>query len=100
MKPSSTYTFSANIWQYPGKGGWFFMSLPVELSKKIRAQYKEEEQGWGRLSVHAVIGATSWETAIWFDTKQATYLLPVKKEIRLKEKITDETMVHCTFKIK
>ncbi len=94
------YKFSANVWQYPGKGGWFFMSLPLELSNKIRAQYKEEEQGWGRLSVQAIIGSSSWETAIWFDTKQETYLLPVKKEIRITQKITDETIVNCTVNIK
>ena len=97
---TTSFTFSSNVWQYPGKGGWFFISLPIEIANKIEALHKNVEQGWGRLSVHAVIGTTSWETAIWFDTKQATYLLPVKKEIRLKEKITDETMVLCTLKIK
>ena len=31
-----------------------------------------------------------WETAIWFDTKLDTYLLPLKAEIRKKEKITTD----------
>jgi hypothetical protein len=26
-----------------------------------------------------------WKTAIWFDTRQGTYLLPVKASIRLAE---------------
>lgn len=33
---------------------------------------------------------TQWETAIWFDTKLDTYLLPLKAEIRKKEKITTD----------
>lgn len=38
----------------------------------------------------AKIGNTQWETAIWFDTKLDTYLLPLKAEIRKKEKITTD----------
>ena len=28
---------------------------------------------------------TQWQTAIWFDTKQDTYLLPLKAAVRKKE---------------
>ena len=45
------------------------------------------EEGWGRLKAVAKIVNTQWETAIWFDTKQNTYLLPLKAEIREKEKL-------------
>ena len=41
----------------------------------------------------AKIGNTQWETAIWFDTKLDTYLLPLKAEIRKKEKIETEKEV-------
>ena len=32
----------------------------------------------------ATIKEIKWDTAIWFDTKMNTYLLPVKSEIRKK----------------
>ena len=35
----------------------------------------------------AKIGSSQWETAIWFDTKANAYLLPLKSEIRKKEKL-------------
>jgi hypothetical protein len=35
----------------------------------------------------AKIGNTEWRTAIWFDTKTGTYLMPIKAEIRKKEKV-------------
>jgi hypothetical protein len=35
----------------------------------------------------AEIGNSQWETAIWFDNKHKTYLLPLKSEIRKKEKL-------------
>jgi hypothetical protein len=81
------YEFSGNTWQYPSPGGWHFISVPKELSKEIRGILRSEEEGWGRLKATAKIGGTEWKTAIWFDTKMNIYLLPVKAEVRKKEKI-------------
>lgn len=82
------YQFTAKPWQHPAPGGWYFVSLPRELAKKIRTHLKPEEEGWGRLGATAKIGSSEWKTAIWFDTKKNTYLLPLKAEIRKKENIT------------
>lgn len=65
-------------------------SLPKEMSKEIRENLGFLEEGWGRLKMTAKTGNTQWETAIWFDTKLDTYLLPLKAEIRKKEKITTD----------
>lgn len=81
------YRFSAEPWAYSGQGGWIFVSLPKKHSNEIRRHFKGEEEGWGRLSVMAKLGSTEWKTAIWFDTKADTYLLPLKAEIRKKEKV-------------
>lgn len=87
------YTFTTSMWQYQGKGGWYFISLPLELSTEIRSIAKWQEEGWGRLKILAKINQTEWETAIWFDTKLNTYLLPIKSEIRKKECLgIDETI--------
>jgi hypothetical protein len=80
-----TYQFNATLWQHQGSGGWFFVSLPVHLAKEIREHLQHHEQGWGRMPVRARIGNVEWKTAIWFDTRQGTYLLPVKASIRLAE---------------
>jgi len=82
------YGFTATPWQYIGPGGWYFVSLPKKLAKEIRNALKSEEEGWGRLKVIARIGNSEWKTAIWFDTKLNTYLLPLKAEIRKKENLT------------
>jgi len=82
------YQFTTTIWQYSTpKGGWYFVSLPIEISKEIRENLKWQEEGWGRLKAIAKINNREWETAIWFDTKMGTYLLPLKAEIRRKEKL-------------
>jgi len=84
------YEFSAKVYQYSSSvemSGWTFVSLPKEMSIEIRDNFKWLEKGWGRMKVAAKIGSSEWQTAIWFDTKQDTYLLPLKAEIRKKENI-------------
>lgn len=87
------YNFIAKPWKYNGPNGWTFISLPKSISKEIRDNFKCEEEGWGRLKVTAKIGKTVWKTAIWFDTKMNTYLLPLKSEVRKKENIEFEKNV-------
>ncbi len=87
------YQFIATPWRYEGANGWYFVSLPPELSQEIREFLKSEEEGWGRLKATANIGSSEWKTAIWFDTKLKTYLLPLKAEIRKKESLTSDQEV-------
>ena len=87
MTGRMTYTFVAAVWQHDGPGGWYFVTLPQDLSTEIRRLLRAEEEGWGRLKATAVIGKTEWKTAIWFDSKKAAYLLPLKSDVRKKENI-------------
>jgi len=87
------YTFSAKIWY----SEWYFVSLPKEMAKEIREHLKYLEEGWGRLKAIAKIGNSEWKTAIWYDTKHQTYLLPLKTEIRKREKIGADNEVKVTL---
>ncbi len=87
---SFKYEFSAKVYRYSASAdmvGWTFVSLPKELSTEIRDNFKHLEEGWGRMKITAQIGNSEWQTAIWFDTKQDIYLLPLKAAIRKKEDI-------------
>lgn len=81
------YRFSSEPWKHAAPGGWVFVSIPKELAIEIRESSKKSEAGWGRLPATARIGNTEWKTAIWFDSKLGTYLLPLKESIRLKERV-------------
>lgn len=87
MKGKIRYEFTSPTRKYPSTNGWVLVSLPMDFSKEIRTNLKWQEEGWGRLKAKAKIGNTEWDTAIWFDTKHKTYLLPLKADIRKKEKI-------------
>jgi hypothetical protein len=99
MKFIIPFDFEATLWKADGNSGWHFVSLPISLSQEIRHLFQKEEEGWGRLPVMALIRDTSWDTAIWFDTKNNTYLLPIKSEIRKKENISVGTIEKITIKI-
>src|SRR5690606_10536964 len=96
MKGKIPYQFSAIVWQYKGDGAWHFVSLPLEIAKEIRENLQWMEEGWGRLKAVAKIGETQWDTAIWFDTKHQTYILPLKATIRKKENIRADESVEVT----
>ncbi len=81
------YSFNAKIWKYDGPAGWYFVTLPKELAIKIRKHHGFAEEGWGRLTAVAKIGNTNWKSAIWFDSKAKSYLLPIKAIIRKAEKL-------------
>lgn len=87
------YTFSAKVWY----SEWYFVSLPKDTSNHIREFFKPFEEGWGRLKVVAKVGNSEWNTAIWFDTKHQTYLLPIKSAIRKKEDIALDQSVEITI---
>jgi hypothetical protein len=97
--PEQSYSFSAKVWKSGGFGGWYFVTLPKELSVKIRKEFWTQEEGWGRLKAIAYIGNTEWKTAIWFDTKKGSYLLPVKTSVRKEENIDVEDNITVAIKI-
>jgi hypothetical protein len=91
MKSNKTeYKFTAKIFHYSTSAdmvGWTIVLLPKKMANEIRENLKHLEEGWGRMKAIAKIGNSEWQTSIWFDKKHETYILPVKAEIRKKEKI-------------
>lgn len=90
MEGKIKYEFETEMWKHNAPAGWYFVSLPKDVSKEIRKNLKWQEEGWGRMKAFAQIGEIVWETAIWFDTKHDTYILPIKSEIRKKSNLKIE----------
>lgn len=68
--------------------GWHFITFPKKQSSKIKKLFGSMVGGWGSLPVIVTIGKTSWKTSIFPDKKSGGYLLPLKVEIRKKERIS------------
>lgn len=84
---TATYNFSAEVWLYQGNAPWHFVTLPKDLAVEIQSVFGDRERGWSSLPVTVTIGSSVWETSIFKDKKSESYLLPLKANIRKKEKI-------------
>lgn len=94
------YKFTVEVWRHNSSGGWYFVTLPNSVSKEIRSLFGELEEGWGRLKANATIGVTNWDSAIWYDTKRESYILPLKAEIRKKEEVDSGDTITVELSIK
>lgn len=94
------YSFRARVWKYKGTAGWHFVTLPKMLSKKIRRNHGLSEEGWGRLKATAKTGTSKWDTAIWFDTRAGSYLLPLKAAVRKGEGIKTDAQISVVLKLR
>jgi hypothetical protein len=93
------YTLKSEVWLYPGMAGWHFMSVPKKQTEDIKKRFDSKTRGWGSLPVTVAIGKTTWKTSIFPDKKSGMYLLPLKAEIRKKEKIQSNDIVTFSIEI-
>ena len=89
-------TFTAELWLWEGDAAWTFISLPHDAADDIADLHDGRARGFGSVRVEVTIGASTWRTSIFPDSKRRTYVLPVKKAIRRAEDIAagDRTTVH------
>lgn len=80
-------TFRAKVWAQESTGAWHFVTLPADLSKRIRTLTTGLRKPFGSFHVVAKTGGTSWETSLFADQKRGAFVLPVKADVRRKEKI-------------
>lgn len=92
-------TFRARVWTQESTGAWHFVTLPAELSQRIRTLTSGQLKPFGSFRVKARTGLTAWETSLFADSKRNAFLLPVKADVRRSEKIKpgDEIEVSVSF---
>ena len=79
------FEFEAEVWLYEGDAAWHFITVPADVSDEIEAHTTEKRRGFGSVRVHVTIGATTWSTSVFPDSKRGAYVLPVKAEVRRRE---------------
>jgi hypothetical protein len=91
-----THTFTAKLWLYNGKGAWHFVTLPQEVAAQIRF-FTPNAKGFMPIPVKATIGATTWKTSVFPDSKSGSYLLAVKADVRKREKLAADDVTDVTL---
>ena len=82
------FTFTAEVWEHDGQGAWHFVSLPDTVADDIEEMYGRNARGFGSLRVEVTTGSTTWQTSVFPDSKRRTYVLPLKKSVRVAEGLT------------
>lgn len=90
MFDAPALSFQAKMWLYTGKGAWYFVTLPPEMAEKVRffsdaAQMNKPRRGFKSIKVMIEIGKTQWSTSLFPDKTSNSFLLPIRKQVRLDE---------------
>ncbi len=93
------YIFSAQLWVIDRPGGWHFITIPDEISREIRSIYSEVRPGVSSISSTISVGRTNWKTSIFYDNTFKAYLLPIKGEVRKKEKLSIGDTIEVKLKL-
>ncbi len=83
------YSFTEPIWEHDGPAAWYFITLPHDVTDEIDELTEGRQRGFGSVRVRVTVGATTWATSIFPDTKAGSFVLPVKKAVRSAEGLAD-----------
>lgn len=79
---TSSFSFRAELWRYPGEAGWYFLTIPADAADALRETTAAFRRGFGSVRVTAEISGQTWQTSVFPDRRSGSYLLPVKKAVR------------------
>lgn len=92
------YEVEGELWAYAGPGGWCFLSLPTELTDGLRVM-RGKSRAWGSMRVNVRLGGSAWSTSLFPDTRSGAFLLPIKAEIRRRERVQAGDRVSVTVEV-
>ena len=79
--------FTGIIWFWRGPAPWFFVTVPADQSRELKAISNWVTYGWGVIPVHVQIGNTGWQTSLF--PKDDRYLVPIKASVRKAENLEE-----------
>lgn len=81
------FEFSGKIIYWRGPAPFFFVPVPEEESKDIKAISREVTYGWGVIPVKVTVGETTFKTSLF--PKEDRYLVPLKVVVRKAEALEE-----------
>jgi len=86
--------FEGDVFQWAARtdSSWYFTALPLELAEMVR-EIPRPYRGFGSVRVRARVGKSEWATSIFPDRGvgdgAGSYVLPLKKAVRVAESLVD-----------
>jgi hypothetical protein len=90
--------FSGEIWFWKGPAPWFFVTVPAEQSRDLKAISEFVTYGWGVIPVHVRNGKTEWQTSLF--PKDGLYLVPIKASVRKAENLEEGDKVTIQLEVR
>jgi hypothetical protein len=90
--------FAGKIWFWKGPAPWFFVTVPAEQSRDLKAISGFVTYGWGVIPVHVQIGKTEWQTSLF--PKEDRYLVPIKASVRKAEHLEEGDEVTVQLEVR
>jgi len=78
------YEFEATLWRWREDGAWHFLTLPQDVADEIDDR-TAVRAGFGSVKVEVTVGASTWRTSIFPSREAESFILPVKKAVRVCE---------------
>lgn len=89
--------FQGKIWFWRGPAPWFFVTVPEQPSRDLKAISSLVTYGWGVIPVHVRIGSTEYTTSLF--PKDGRYLVPVRASVRKAEDLQEGDTVTVRLEI-
>jgi len=85
------------IWHWRGPAPFYFVTVPDDDSRELKAVSGAVTYGWGMIPVTARIGSTTWKTSLF--PKDGRYLVPVKDAVRRAEALAEGDEVGVVLEV-
>jgi hypothetical protein len=85
-----TFRVYGKVWRWASDtagAGWFFLTIEGEVAAEVRFAALGCTSSFGSIRVTATIGQTSWKTSLFPHGASGGFLLPLKADVRRREKI-------------
>ena len=96
----TTYEVTSDVWRSEGAIDRYFVTLPRELAEEIRARFSGSHEAVGSLPVSVELGQSIWSTSLYADSDAASYVIPIRDDVRRRERVRDQQTVTLRFAIK
>ena len=90
--------FSSEIWYWRGPAPFYFVTVPAEQCRELKAMSGFVTYGWGMIPAIVRIGKTEWRTSLF--PKDGRYIVPLKASVRKTESLVEGGKVTVRLEVR
>lgn len=78
---------------------WHFVTLPEGLADEIEDFGLGGHHAFKSVRVEVIVGETTWKTSLFPDKRAGSYVLPIKKEVREANGLSEGDTARITIRL-